>query len=52
MILRLDPACIWHPQWLELDLAMQEYTCAMACLTPFQAMSDPFSQKDTGEVSI
>jgi hypothetical protein len=49
---RLDPTCTWHPQWLELDLVMQEYTSAMACLTQSQAMSSRFSLQDTGKVSV
>jgi hypothetical protein len=52
MMLKLDPACIWHPQWLELDLVMQEYIFAMACHIPSQAMSGHFSLKDTGKIFI
>jgi hypothetical protein len=51
-MLRLDPICIWHPQWLELDLVMQEYTFVMACLIRYQAMSSHFSLKDTGNVFV
>jgi hypothetical protein len=51
-MLRLDLACIWRPQWLELDLVMQEYIFAMACLIPYQAMCDHSSLKDTGKICI
>lgn len=51
-MLRLDLACIWRPQWLELDLVMQEYIFVMACLIPYQAMCDHSSLKDTGKICV